>query len=158
MAYDFGGLGAATVFDFTLSDIGTPRVHGKGKRLAWMLAADTISLTTVQDGGIISVVNDMTKLNVSAVSQELLDFTKAIGSESRIQILLLFLDGQERTVNQITEAVGLGQPTTSEHLAIMKRAGILEAEKRGKEVYYRPDRIQVAHYLDVISGLLKKCC
>jgi ArsR family transcriptional regulator len=112
----------------------------------------------MQNGGIISVVNDMTKPNVSAVSQELLDFTKAIGSESRIQILLLFLDGQERTVNQITGAVGLGQPTTSEHLAIMKRAGILEAEKRGKEVYYRPDRIQIAHYLDVISDLLKKCC
>ncbi len=100
----------------------------------------------------------MTKATQSAVSQELLDFTKAIGSESRMQILLLFLDGQERTVNQITEAVGLGQPTTSEHLAIMKRSGILTAEKRGKEVYYRPDRIQIAHYLDVLSNLLKKCC
>jgi DNA-binding transcriptional ArsR family regulator len=108
--------------------------------------------------GIISVTDDMIKVNQHAVSQELLDFTKAIGSESRIQILLLFLDGQERTVNQITEAVGLGQPTTSEHLAIMKRSGILAAEKRGKEVYYRPDRVQIAHYLDVLSNLLKKCC
>ncbi len=100
----------------------------------------------------------MTKPSTSAISQELLDFTKAIGSESRIQILLLFLDGQERTVNQITEAVGLGQPTTSEHLAIMKRLGILTADKRGKEVYYRPDRIRIAHYLDILSNLLKKCC
>ncbi len=100
----------------------------------------------------------MNTSRASAASQELLDFTKAMGSASRIQILLLFLDGQERTVNQITEAVGLGQPTTSEHLAIMKRLGILTADKRGKEVYYRPDRIQIAHYLDVISNLLKKCC
>lgn len=92
------------------------------------------------------------------VTQEVLDFTKAIGSESRISILLLFLDGQERTVNQITEAVGLGQPTTSEHLAIMKRAGIFVAEKRGKEVYYHPDRVRVARYLDILSDLLKRCC
>ncbi len=92
------------------------------------------------------------------ISQELLDFTKSIGSESRISILLLFLDGQERTVNQISEAVGLGQPTTSEHLAIMKRAGVLVSEKRGKEVYYRPDRTRIARYLDVLSDLLKRCC
>lgn len=92
------------------------------------------------------------------VSQELLDFTKAIASESRINILLLFLDGQERTVNQIAEATELGQSTASEHLAIMKRSGVLVSKKEGKEVYYRPDRTQIARYLDLLSNLLKKCC
>lgn len=93
-----------------------------------------------------------------AVSPELLDFIKSIASESRINILLLFLDGQERTVNQVTEAVGLGQPTTSEHLAVMKRSGVLVSEKRGKEVYYHPDRVRIARYLETLSTLLKKCC
>ncbi len=94
----------------------------------------------------------------SPVSQELLEFIKAIASESRINILLLFLDGRERTVNEIVDAVSLGQPTVSEHLALMKRAGVLIAQKQGKEVYYRPDRVQIAHYLDLLSNLLKKCC
>jgi DNA-binding transcriptional ArsR family regulator len=93
-----------------------------------------------------------------AVSPELLDFIKSIASESRMNILLLFLDGQERTVNQVTEAVGLGQPTTSEHLAVMKRSGVLVSEKRGKEVYYHPDRVRIARYLETLSTLLKKCC
>ncbi len=97
------------------------------------------------------------RMNPTAVSQELLDFVKSIASESRMNILLLFLDGQERTVNQITEAVGLGQPTTSEHLAVMKRAGVLVSEKRGKEVYYRPDRLRIAQYLEALSTMLK-CC
>lgn len=92
------------------------------------------------------------------VSQELLDFTKAIASESRINILLLFLDGQERTVTQIVEAVGLGQPTVSEHLTLMRQAGILASKKQGKEVYYRPDGSRIARYLDMLSNLLKKCC
>ncbi len=92
------------------------------------------------------------------VSQDLMEFTKSIASESRINILFLFLDGEERTVNQISEAVGLGQPTTSEHLAIMKRSGILVSEKRGKEVYYRPDRLRLARYLEILSDLLRKCC
>ena len=97
----------------------------------------------------------MSKLTVSP---ELLDFIKSIASESRMNILLLFLDGQERTVNQVAEAVGLGQPTTSEHLAVMKRSGVLVSEKRGKEVYYHPDRVRIARYLETLSILLKKCC
>ena len=96
--------------------------------------------------------------NQVAISQELLEFVKSIASETRMSILLLFLDGQERTVNQITEAVGLGQPTTSEHLAVMKRAGVLNSEKRGKEVYYRPNRLRIAQQLEYLRSLLKQCC
>ena len=97
-------------------------------------------------------------MNELTTSQAMLDFMKSLASESRINILLLFVDGQERTVNQIAETVGLGQPTTSEHLAIMKRSGVLVSEKRGKEVYYRPDRMQIAEYLEILSDLLRKCC
>lgn len=97
-------------------------------------------------------------MNKPFIAQDLLDFVKSISSETRMTILLLFLDGRERTVNQITEAIGLGQPTTSEHLTVMKRAGVLTSEKRGKEVYYRPDRTQIAQYLDTLSDILKKCC
>jgi ArsR family transcriptional regulator, arsenate/arsenite/antimonite-responsive transcriptional repressor len=92
------------------------------------------------------------------VSSELLNFVKSIASETRMHILMLFLDGQERTVNQITEAVGLGQSTISEHLTLMKRSGVLVSEKRGKEVYYFPNRLQIAYYLEALSTVLKKCC
>ncbi len=92
------------------------------------------------------------------LSQDLVEFVKSLASESRMSILLLFLDGQERTVSQITEAVGLGQPTVSEHLAVMKRSGVLTSEKRGKEVYYRPNRLQIARQLEYLSSLLKQCC
>jgi len=97
-------------------------------------------------------------MSKTVVSQELLDFIKSIASESRIKILLLFLDGQNRTVNQIAEAVKLGQPTTSEHLAIMKRSGVLLSEKQGKEVYYHPDQTQIMRYLDTLSNVLRSCC
>lgn len=97
-------------------------------------------------------------MNESIIPQELLDFVKSIASESRIKILLLFVDGQERTVNQIAETVGLGQSTTSEHLAIMKRSGLLVSKKQGKEVYYQPDRTQIIHHLETLSNILRSCC
>ncbi len=93
-----------------------------------------------------------------AVPAELLDFMKAMASESRLNILLLFLDSEPRTVNQIAEAVRLGQPATSEHLALMKRSGLLTSEKQGKEVYYRPDRARIIRSLETLSHLLKSCC
>ena len=92
------------------------------------------------------------------ISEEILDFIKAIASESRIKILLLFMDGQERTVNQITEAIGLGQSTISGHLAIMKRSGLLISNRQGKEIYYQPDRLQILNYLESLSTFLKSCC
>jgi DNA-binding transcriptional ArsR family regulator len=97
-------------------------------------------------------------MNSVTPAPEMLDFVKSIASESRLNILLLFLDGHEQTVNQISEAIGLGQPTTSEHLAVMRRAGVLTSEKRGKEVYYRPDRLRIAQYLETLSAVLKSCC
>jgi ArsR family transcriptional regulator, arsenate/arsenite/antimonite-responsive transcriptional repressor len=98
-------------------------------------------------------------MTTPALSQDLIEFAKALASESRMNILLLFMEGQaEMTVNQIAEAVNLGQPTVSEHLAIMKRSGLLTSTKRGKEVYYRPDRAKIAHSLELLTGILRNCC
>ena len=92
------------------------------------------------------------------LSTELMDFLKSIASESRLKIMLLFMDGEERTVTQIVEAVGLGQSTTSEHLAQMKQAGLLLSRREGKEIYYRPHRSRIIQYVDMLSAVLRSCC
>ena len=94
----------------------------------------------------------------SVLPADLLIFLKALASESRLNIVLLFLDGQERTVNQIAEAVGLGQPATSEHLAVLRQAGVLISRKDGKEVYFGPDRARVIGTLEELNNLLRRCC
>jgi DNA-binding transcriptional ArsR family regulator len=97
-------------------------------------------------------------MDIAFLSSDLLDFLKSLASESRLNIVLLFLDGQERTVGQIAEAINLGQPATSEHLAVMKQAGVLVARKDGKEVYYRPDRAKILKTLETLNQLLRRCC
>jgi DNA-binding transcriptional ArsR family regulator len=92
------------------------------------------------------------------IPANLLTFLKSLASESRLNIVLLFLDGQERTVNQIAEAVVLGQPATSEHLAVLKQSGVLVSRKEGKEVYYRPNRAKVLDTLKTLNTLLQSCC
>ena len=97
-------------------------------------------------------------MDTLTIPDDLLNFLKSLASESRLNIVLLFLDGQERTVNQIAAAVGLGQPATSEHLMVLKQSGILVSRKEGKEVYYRPDRFKVLRTLETLNQLLRKCC
>ena len=97
-------------------------------------------------------------MSESILPAELLNFLKSLASESRLNIVLLFLDGEERTVNQITEAVGLSQPATSEHLTVLRQAGVLLSRKEGKEVYFRPDRARILGTLDALNNLLGRCC
>lgn len=97
-------------------------------------------------------------MNTPSIPTDLLGFLKSLASESRLNIILLFLDGQERTVNQISESIGLGQPATSEHLAVLKQAGVLLARKEGKEMYYCPDRNKVLSMLKTLDTLLRSCC
>jgi ArsR family transcriptional regulator, arsenate/arsenite/antimonite-responsive transcriptional repressor len=97
-------------------------------------------------------------MDTVSLPTNLLGFLKSLASESRLNIVLLFLDGQERTVNQIAESVGLGQPTTSEHLAILKQAGILLSRKEGKEMYYRPDGNKILIMLETLNNMLRNCC
>jgi DNA-binding transcriptional ArsR family regulator len=86
-------------------------------------------------------------------------FLKALASETRQRILFrAFASGQERTVSQVAEAAGLGQSTTSEHLAILKRGGLLQSRREGKEVYYRPDRAKILAALRYLTEALTCCC
>lgn len=92
-------------------------------------------------------------------STGLQELFKALANENRQRLLLeVFTQGQEVTVNQAAEKVGLGQSTTSEHLAFLKRAGMLTSRRKGKEVYYRPDRNRILALLDELKICLTSCC
>lgn len=56
---------------------------------------------------------------------------KALGEESRLRILrLLFKD--PLSVSRISERLEISQYNVSKHLRIMREAGLLEVEKKGK--------------------------
>lgn len=71
---------------------------------------------------------------------------KAFGDPTR-QKIMVFLSTGEKTVNEIAEAVGVSQPTTSRHLAIMRDAGIVVDRRDGQRIYHRLEKI-----------FIKNCC
>ncbi len=61
---------------------------------------------------------------------------KALGHPTRLWIVKQLADGQEHCVCEFVNAVGVRFATVSQHLAILKNAGIITDEKRGKQVFY----------------------
>jgi len=63
----------------------------------------------------------------------------AMGDGNRLKILEL-LKNEELCVSDICKRFNITQPSVSHHLDVLKRAGLVTSEKRGREVYYRFDR------------------
>jgi DNA-binding transcriptional ArsR family regulator len=61
---------------------------------------------------------------------------KALGNPARLAMVDALGVG-ELCVCQLVEVAGLKWATVSRHLAVLKEAGVVEDEKRGKNVYYR---------------------
>lgn len=86
------------------------------------------------------------------------DFLKALASESRQRLLMLFAGGDELTVGEIAERAEIGQSTASEQLALLRRGGLLVSRREGKQVLYRADRDGIAGQLGRLQDYLVRCC
>jgi ArsR family transcriptional regulator len=81
----------------------------------------------------------MTGAPITAPDAEHLAHTlKALADPTRLRLLSLIAahDGGEACVCELTDPVGLSQPTVSHHLKILVDAGLLTREKRGVWSYY----------------------
>jgi ArsR family transcriptional regulator len=79
--------------------------------------------------------HQMNKFDKTAISAEA-DFFKALGHPTRLWIVRE-LASKEHCVCEFVEAVGDEFPTISRHLSILKEAGVVVDERRGKSIYYR---------------------
>ncbi|MCL5985293.1 MAG: metalloregulator ArsR/SmtB family transcription factor [Actinobacteria bacterium] len=64
------------------------------------------------------------------------DIFKALSDETRQKILLL-LSHHDLFVNKISEILGIPQSSVSHHLFILKSAGLVINERKGKQIIYK---------------------
>lgn len=77
---------------------------------------------------------------------------KALAHATRLMMIEELSRG-ERCVCELRALAGCDLSTVSKHLALLKNAGIVEDEKRGKQVYYRlrvPCVLNFFHCLDSV--------
>ncbi|PWJ52533.1 transcriptional regulator, ArsR family [Quadrisphaera granulorum] len=80
---------------------------------------------------------------------------KALADPARLRLLSLVAahEGGEACVCDLTEPLGLSQPTVSHHLKVLVEAGLLTRDKRGVWAYYA----LVPGALDSLAGVLTTC-
>jgi ArsR family transcriptional regulator len=64
-----------------------------------------------------------------------INFLKLLADPTRLRLLLL-LEEDELSVAELQKILGMGQSRISSHLAQLKRAGVVEDRRSGKNVYY----------------------
>ena len=88
--------------------------------------------------------------NADAASQ----FLKALANPDRL-ILLCQLSQGERNFSDLESLLGIQQPTLSQQLAVLRREGLVETRRDGKQVFYR---ISSPAALAVIQTLYQHFC
>jgi len=69
-----------------------------------------------------------------------INLLRLLADPTRLRLLLL-LEQEELSVAELQEILGMGQSRISSHLAQLKRAGVLEDRRAGKNVYYGATKI-----------------
>jgi DNA-binding transcriptional ArsR family regulator len=64
------------------------------------------------------------------------ELMKALSSQHRL-LILCYLNEGERSVGQIADFLGIRDSTVSQHLAVLRREGILSGRRNGQTVFYR---------------------
>lgn len=68
-------------------------------------------------------------------AKELAEVFKALGNETRLRMMEL-LSERALCVGALAMRLDLSQSAVSQHLAVLRRAGLVEADKRGYFVHY----------------------
>jgi ArsR family transcriptional regulator len=64
-----------------------------------------------------------------------INFLRLLADPTRLRLILL-LEQEELSVAELQDVLGMGQSRISSHLAQLKRAGVVEDRRAGKNVYY----------------------
>lgn len=81
---------------------------------------------------------------------------RALSHPLRLQILEFIDQNDSINVNKIYNTLNLEQSITSQHLRILRLAGLVETERDGKFIHYRIDYERVKSAIGAINRFLSK--
>jgi len=77
---------------------------------------------------------------------------KALSDPARLRLMSLIASNGEMCVCDLTEPLGLSQPTVSHHLKVLSNAGLVNREKRGKWAHYSVNETELGHVAHSLIG------
>lgn len=82
----------------------------------------------------------VTKRHIHSLrANQIADLAKILSNPARVAIIEYIGDCDGCLCQDISEKIRLSQPTTSQHLQVIKKSGVLKSQFRGKSQYYSID-------------------
>ena len=82
------------------------------------------------------------------------EICSALSVEARVKILAMLKNNRRLCVNALTHRLGISQSAVSQHLRILKSAGLVKAEKIGYWVHYSVNAKALTRYKKMMHKLL----
>lgn len=79
------------------------------------------------------------------------ELLKALSNQHRLLILCRLIDG-EKSVGQLAEFLGIRDSTVSQHLALLRRDGIIAGRRDGQTIWYRIESDVARQVVEVLYG------
>lgn len=79
---------------------------------------------------------------------------RAINHKLRQSIIKLLEENGNLTVTEIYVKLRLEQSVASQHLAILRRAGIVKTEREGKFIYYSLNKKRIAKITSLVKDMI----
>ena len=80
---------------------------------------------------------------------------RAINHKLRQQMLKLLDENKRMTVTELYVKLRLEQSVASQHLAILRRAGIVSTQRTGKFIFYSPSYSRIAEVMKYSADLVE---
>lgn len=78
---------------------------------------------------------------------------RAVNHKLRQRMIDLLEENKKMTVTDIYVKLRLEQSVASQHLAILRRAGVVQTERNGKFIYYSLDKSRLGHISNIVEDL-----
>lgn len=78
------------------------------------------------------------KLEPSRDELALCDAFRILGDWNRYRMMKTLLDVKELCVGDLSKIVGISMSATSQHLRILEMSGLVESERMGQTICYKP--------------------
>jgi DNA-binding transcriptional ArsR family regulator len=91
---------------------------------------------------------------MTAAADHAAELLKSLANRHRLLIVCQLIDG-ERSVGELTAFLGIRDSTVSQHLAVLRREGIVSARRDGQTIWYS---IGSAAARSVVESLYRSFC
>lgn len=89
---------------------------------------------------------------LTAAADDASEFLKSLASPVRLRILCM-ITGHEASVGELAEALGVRQSVASQHLALLRKDGLVKTRREGQTIWYALADDRVVTVMEALQSI-----